>query len=105
MDINKLLSSTGLEVHELFNEYDTAREDIPTIVYQLISKKPICRDNHPHLWKYTYQITLIDKIGSFVNTKKLEEALLASTLIPRLLSTARNDDYTITYNYEIEFVD
>jgi hypothetical protein len=93
-------------VYYLTNSVDnsTSSNQLPFIVYQVISKTPISTDNTLAIYKVTYQITLVTKKRSEALTRRLETALINSELIPRLISTYKNDDYSISRVYEVNIL-
>ena len=84
------------------NTIDT--NEIPYIVYQEISKHPIVADNKAQIYKVEYQITLVTKLGTEPIIKAFEDHFNELEIIPVMISSYRNDDYSINRVYKIEII-
>lgn len=78
--------------------------EIPYIVYQEISKHPIIADNKAQIYKVEYQVTIVTKHGKDPLIQAFESHFNELEIIPVMISSYRNDDYTINRVYKIEII-
>lgn len=78
--------------------------EIPYIVYQEISKHPIIADNKAQIYKVKYQVTIVTKHGKDPLIQAFESHFNQLEIIPVMISSYRNDDYTINRVYKIEII-
>lgn len=83
------------------NDNTESSNQLPYIVYQIVSKRPIIADNKVLMYRVEYQITLVTKTSNDTLTEVLEETFNTKEVIPVLISTYQNDDYSINHVYQI----
>lgn len=99
--LNRILPKKVFYGTNVYDNEDNA--DIPYIVYQEISKRPIgYADNVPLPYSSTIQITLVTKRKDTSLEKKLETNLLNNNLSYSLLSEFFNSDKSVNRVYEIK---
>ncbi len=100
------LQAVTERVYYLFNDSDNSEttNELPYIVMQVISRKPITADNKPLTYKVEYQITLVTRNRSEELAHRLEEKLEESEIIPVMISTYKNEDYSMSRVYSVEII-
>lgn len=103
--VYKILRRVTANVYYVTNEDDnTARTRLPYIVYQVVSKRPIAGDNQALIYKSEYQITLVTRKRSEALAKRLEAFLNEKELIPVLITSYKNEDYSMSRVYQVSTI-
>lgn len=104
--IYNTLRSITENVHYMSNLYDNTEttNQLPYIVYQIIAKRPITADNRALLYNVEYQVTIVTKTRNEALIHLFEEIMNQKEIIPVLVSTYQNDDYSINRVYQINIL-
>ncbi len=77
---------------------------MPFIVWSVVSKRPIAADNMVSLYRVTYHITLVTSQRSEGLAHRLEQRLNEKELPHQMISSYRNDDYSLNRVYQVEII-
>ena len=104
--IYNTLKSITENVHYMSNRYDNSEitNQLPYIVYQIIAKRPITADNRALLYNVEYQVTIVTRTRNEALIHLFEESMNQKEIIPVLVSTYQNDDYSINRVYQINIL-
>ena len=104
--IYNILNLITDKVYYLSNRNDNTESSnqLPYIVYQIISKRPISADNQAIIFSVEYQVTLVTRARNEALVHLFEEAFNQKVIIPVLVSTYQNDDYSINRVYQINIL-
>lgn len=104
--VYNVLKQVTDNVYYVVNRDDNSNDTnaLPYIVFQVISKHPITADNKAQIYKVEYQVTVVTKKRSEALIHRFETMLNEKELIPVLISTYRNDDYSLNRVYKIETI-
>ena len=93
-------------VYYLSNRNDNTEmsNQLPYIVYQIISKRPITADNKVIIYSVEYQVTLVTRSRNEALVHLFEETFNQKEIIPVMVSTYQNDDYSINRVYQINIL-
>lgn len=89
---------------ENINDNQNLNNQMPFIVWSVVSKRPINADNKVTIYKVTYQVTLVTKKRSEALAHRLEKRLNEKELPHQMISSYQNDDYSLNRVYEIQII-
>lgn len=104
--IHNILRRVTPNVYYFHNRNDDSEETnkLPYIVFQIISKRPIARDDIAELYKVEYQISVVTRKRNEALIVNFEQTLQGRGFIPTLISSFQNDDYSINRVYKVEII-
>lgn len=86
---------------ENINDNTDLNNQMPFIVWSIVSKKPLSADNKTLIYQAVYQITIVTKKRSEALIHRFEKMMNERELIPVLISSYQNDDYSLNRVYHV----
>lgn len=101
--IYRVLKNVTQHVFYLENLEDNQNlnNQMPFIVWSVVTKKPLSADNKTLIYRVLYQITIVTKKRSEALIHRFETMMNDKELIPTLISSYQNDDYSLNRVYHV----
>jgi len=104
--VHNVLRHVNANVFYLVNDSDNSikSNDLPYIVMQVVSRRPVSADDTATIYSVEYQVTLVTRKRSEALVKRLERMLNDKDLVPVLVSSYQNEDYSMSRVYQINIL-